>query len=98
MEQNKQEEARREIVRAVLEFSKKLAISIMILFGLQMLAGVVAILVNHELSEPLTRYMEACKPIYMLGIAGYDAKAGVENALKIINAAKDLSGGNSNNG
>lgn len=79
-------------VQAVLEFSKKLAISIMVLFGLQMLAGVVAIVIDTELAAPLTQYMEACKPIYMLGIGGYDVKAGVENALKIVKDVKQLSG------
>ena len=90
-DQERRKKAQNEIMGAILEFSKKIAASILMLYALQMLAGIVAIIVDQSLAEPLTKYMETCKPVYIAGVLGYDAKAGVENALKISNAAKQLS-------
>lgn len=82
------------IAWGALEFSKKIISFILVVFGLHVIISLVAILINPEAyTTPMKGFMDSCMPIYLMGVAGYDAKAGMENALKISNQAKQLTTG-----
>lgn len=78
------------LAQGIMEFSKRMVTGVLILFALQVLLSVVSIWVDGEAAANVIELMRVCIPFYITGVAGYSAKAGVENALKIMNDAKQL--------
>lgn len=86
----KQEQATKDILKSLLTWSHVLTVSILLLAALHNIGGLVMILLNKELADPVIRYTEAWKSFFIAGILGYDAKATVENVTKIGKSIKEF--------
>lgn len=77
-----------EAVAKLWEFSHKLAMRFYWLYVWQVVASMFIIAFMPDSAEAAINLMQACNTVYVTVFAGYSLKAGVENALKIMNGTK----------
>lgn len=91
----KQPSLKTDIVKTVLTWGHVITMSIIALAAVMNIGGLIAILCAREIADEITRYAEAWQTLYIVGIAGYDAKAAIENVMKIQKSVKEWKTGKS---
>lgn len=79
-----------EIIKSALTWGHVITISVLAIAAICNVGGLVAIFMQRELADAITRYVEAWQGFFIAGILGYDAKTTVENALKISRDVQEL--------
>jgi len=86
----KQPSIKTDIVKTVLTWGHVITMSIIALAAVMNIGGLIAILFAREIAQPIIQYAQAWQTLYIVGIAGYDAKATIENVMKINKSVKEL--------
>ena len=84
-----------DIVKTVLTWGHVITMSIIALAMVMNIGGLIAILCAREIADEITSYAEAWQTLYIVGIAGYNAKAAIENVMKIQKTVKEWQTGKS---
>lgn len=79
-----------DILKSVLTWGHVITLSVILLAAVMNVGGLIAILCAKDIAGPITAYIETWQTFYIVGIAGYDAKTTVENALKISKSIREL--------
>lgn len=82
--------AKTDIVKTVLTWGHIITMSIIALAAVMNIGGLVALLAAPDVAEQVTEYAKAWQTLYIVGIAGYDAKATIENVMKINRSVQEL--------
>lgn len=89
-EKTPQQQASKDILKAVLTWSHVITVSILLLAAIHNIGGLAVILFKPKIAESVINYTRVWQTFFITGIIGYDAKSTVENVMKIGKSVKEL--------